>query len=148
MSNKEQEDLKAVQWLLLSHESYTQKSSSNICTALTLQHYNSHNCYVSTISSDFKDYRCSSFDQMIFEVGKPGRQLTTFNERIKHVFVQDFHLIRETYSEKLGSSGMLYIPNASKMQLLSFLPWQNASHKQKTFWKCRIWKPFLICTVW
>ena len=62
------------------------RSVGKYSNTVLLLPYISHFCYVSNINSLFKAYRCPSCDQFIKTAQHRERHVTTFKERVKHVF--------------------------------------------------------------
>ena len=66
-----------------------------------LLRYNSHVCYVFKINDLFKAYRCPSCDQFINRADNLEQHLTTYTERVEHVFPKIVYQLRETVFGKL-----------------------------------------------
>ena len=56
----------------------------------------------------FKAYRCPSYEKFINKAGNLERHLTTFKERIKHVFPKNVYQLREILFDKLDSFKIPY----------------------------------------
>ena len=74
---------------------------------LRLLRYNGHICCVSNINVLFEAYCCPSCDQFLNKVGNLERHLTTWNEKVKHVFPKKVYQLRETLLDKLDSFNVL-----------------------------------------
>ena len=72
-----------------------------------LLRYNSPIRYVFDINEHFKAYRCPSCDTFN-TAPNLERHLTTFSDRVKHVYPKNVYHLRETLFDKLDSFGIPY----------------------------------------
>ena len=70
--------------------------------------YNSHIFYDSNNNALFKAYSCPLCDDLIKRAYILEQHLTTYKERVKHVFPKIVNQIRETLFDKLNSFNILY----------------------------------------
>ena len=89
------------------------RSVQKYCNTARLLRYNNHICYVSNNNALFKNYRCSTCNQVFHKTGRLERHLVSCKDRIKHVYPRNNYQLSETLFDKLDLLSTPYTKNSN-----------------------------------
>ena len=84
------------------------RSATKYEKSVKLLRYDNHNCYVNNINALLKAFRCKMCDTFFSVTGNLERRLVTFSDRVKHIYRNNVHELRETVFEKLDAFNIPY----------------------------------------
>ena len=98
-----------------------------------LSRYSNHICYVSSMNSFFKFFRCCTCDTTFSMSGSFERHLITCSERVKHLYPKNVYQLRETLYEKLDSFNIPYRKDQKLFKNLSVFHFESTCDKGETY---------------
>ena len=101
--------------------------------SVKLLRYNNHICYVSDMNAFFESFRCNTCDTIFLKTGNLERHLTTYSERVKHIYPKNVYQLRETLFEKLDSFNIPYREDQKLFKNLAVFDFESICVKEETY---------------
>ena len=101
--------------------------------SVQLIRYKSHICYVDTIHTLFKAFRCPTCDTYFQKTGNLERHLVRCSERVKHIYPKIVYQLRETLFDKLDSFEIQYTDDQKLFTKLAVFDFESICIPEKKF---------------